>query len=168
MLALLGPLLELHTTLHLVRPGFQMALCLSLVVCAPACRREVSAPPAPTPAQPARATLGEVRGTVSVKRAAGDAWFPAGTGTVLYDDDKLRTGSGASAQLRFPSGTVVGVSEDTLLGIAESHRAPGRSQADVTVLRGAVDATLDRPANQSLTVGTPAATVRAGREIVFQ
>jgi hypothetical protein len=164
----LTPLLQLQATLHLVRPGFQMALCLSLVVCAPACRREGSPPPAPTPAQPARATLAGVRGTVSVKRAAGDAWFPAGTGTPLYDDDKLRTGSGASAELRFPSGTVVGVSEDTLLGIAESHRPPGRGQADVTVLRGAVDATLDRPANQSLTVGTPAATVRAGREIVFQ
>ena len=66
------------------------------------------------------------------------------------------------------AGTVVVVSEDTLLGIAETRAAPGRPQADVTVLRGAVDATLDRPTNQSLTVGTPAATVRAGREIVFQ
>ena len=92
---------------------------------------------------------------------------PSG-GTVLYDDDKLRTERGGSAELHFPSGTVVVVSEDTLLGIAETRAAPGRPQADVTVLRGAGDATLDRPANQSLTVGTPAATVRAGREIVFQ
>ena len=36
------------------------------------------------------------------------------------------------------------------------------------VVRGNCDDTLDWPANQSLTVGTPAATVRAGREIVFQ
>jgi len=63
---------------------------------------------------------------------------------------------------------VVSVSEDTLLGISETRGVPGRGQTDVTLLRGAVDATLDRPANQSLTVGTPAATVRAGREIVFQ
>ena len=88
---------------------------------------------------------------------------------MLHDDDKLRTGSGASAELRFPSGTVVSVSEDTLLGIAETRGScRGAAQTDVTLLRGAVDATLDRPANQSLTVGTPAATVRAGREIVFQ
>ena len=93
-----------------------MALCLPLLVCAPACRRDAQAPPAQAPKQSVRATL----------------------------------------------------AQDTLLGIAETRAAPGRPQADVTVLRGAVDATLDRPANQSLTVGTPAATVRAGREIVFQ
>jgi len=145
-----------------------MALCLPLLVCAPACRRDAGAPPPVAPRQPVRATLARVKGAVSVKRAAGDEWRAATEGTTLYDDDKLRTGSGGSAELRFPSGTVVAVSEDTLLGIAETQAAPGRPQADVTVLRGAVDATLDRPANQSLTVGTPAATVRAGREIVFQ
>jgi len=146
-----------------------MALCLSLFVCAPACRRDAQAPPAPpAPKQSARATLVQMKGAVSVKRATGDEWLGAVNGTVLYDDDKLRTERGGSAELHFPSGTVVVVSEDTLLGIAETRAAPGRPQADVTVLRGAVDATLDRPANQSLTVGTPAATVRAGREIVFQ
>jgi len=145
-----------------------MALCLPLLVCAPACRRDARAPPAPVPKQPIRATLAQVKGAVSVKRAAGDEWQAAANGTLLYDDDKLRTERGSSAELRFPSGTVVVVSEDTLLNVAETRAAPGRPQADVTVLRGAVDATLDRPANQSLTVGTPAATVRAGREIVFQ
>jgi len=146
-----------------------MALCLPLLVCAPACRRDAKAPPAPAaPKQPVRATLAQVKGSVSVKRASGDEWQAATTGTTLFDDDKLRTERGGSAELHFPSGTVVVVSEDTLLGIAETRAAPGRPQADVTVLRGAVDATLDRPANQSLTVGTPAATVRAGREIVFQ
>jgi hypothetical protein len=144
-----------------------MAVCLSLL-CAPACRRDAAPAPPPAPPLPVRATLGQVKGTVSIKRAAGDDWLAASAGTVLHDDDKLRTGSGASAELRFPSGTVVSVSEDTLLGIAETRGTPGRGQTDVTLLRGAVDATLDRPANQSLTVGTPAATVRAGREIVFQ
>lgn len=145
-----------------------MALCLPLLVCAPACRRDSRAPPAPAPKQPVRATLARVQGAVSVKRAAGDEWQAAVNDTALYDDDKLRTERGGSAELRFPSGTVVVVSEDTLLGIAETRPVPGRAPADVTVLRGTVDATLERPANQSLTVGTPAATVRAGREIVFQ
>ena len=144
-----------------------MALCLPLLVCTPACRRDAKAPPVPTPKQAVRATLVQVRGAVSVKRATGDEWQAAVNGTALYDDDKLRTERGGAAELHFPSGTVVAVSEDTLLGI-ETRAAPGRPQADVTVLRGAVDATVDRPANQSLTVGTPAATVRAGREIVFQ
>ncbi len=51
-----------------------MALCLPLLVCAPACRRDAKAPPAPAPKQSVRATLAEVRGAVSVKRAAGDEW----------------------------------------------------------------------------------------------
>ena len=80
-----------------------------------------------------------MKGAVSVKRATGDEWLAAVNGTVLYDDDKLRTERGGAAELRFPSGTVVAVSEDTLLGIAETRAAPGRPQADVTVLRGAVD-----------------------------
>jgi hypothetical protein len=142
-----------------------MAVCLSLL-CAPACRRDASpAPPPPAPPQPVRATLGQVRGTVSIKRAAGDDWVAAAAGTVLHDDDKLRTGSGASAELRQHGGERVG---GHALGIAETRGVPGRGQTDVTLLRGAVDATLDKPANQTLTVGTPAATVRAGREIVFQ
>ncbi len=132
-----------------------MALCLPLLVCAPACRRDAQAPPAPAPKQSVRATLAQVKGSVSVKRATGDEWQTAANGTTLYDDDKLRTERGGSAELHFPSGTVVVVSEDTLLGIAETRAA---EHGDVRL----------GPANQSLTVGTPAATVRAGREIVFQ
>ena len=53
------------------RPWISMALCLPLVVSAPACRRDAKAPPAPAPKQSVRATLAEVKGAVSVKRAAG-------------------------------------------------------------------------------------------------
>ena len=64
-----------------------MALCLPLLVCVPACRRDAKAPPAPAAKQSVRATLAEVKGAVSVKRATGDEWQAAVNGTALYDDD---------------------------------------------------------------------------------
>src|SRR5262249_59941619 len=131
--------------------GPRVAVRLALP-CPSACRRDANPAPPPAPRLPVRASLGQVKGSVSIKRAAGDDWVAASAGTVLHDDDKLRTGSGASGELRFPSGTVVTVSEDTLLGIAETHGVPGRGQTDVTLLRGAVDATLHRPPHQSLTL----------------
>src|SRR5262249_43935014 len=109
-----------------------MALCPALLVCAPACRRDAKAPPTPAPKQSVRATLAQVKGSVSVKRATGDEWQAAVTGTTLYDDDKLRTERGGSAELHFPSGTVVVVAEDTLLGVAETRAPPGRPQTHVT------------------------------------
>jgi hypothetical protein len=45
-----------------------MALCLPLLVCAPACRRDAKAPPAPAAKQSVRAILAQVQGAVSVKR----------------------------------------------------------------------------------------------------
>src|SRR5499427_1148310 len=98
-----------------------MALCLPLLVCAPACRRDAQAPPAPAPQQAVRATLAQVKGSVSVEGGTRDEWGAAANGTTLYDDDKLRTEQGGSAKLHLPSGTEVVVSEDTLLGIAETR-----------------------------------------------
>ena len=119
-----------------------------------------------TPA--ARATLLQLKGTVSVKRAAADDWAPASEGMALLENDTVKTGARASALVRFPNGSSVLVGEEALIGIAETRGAPGRDRTDLTVKRGTVDATLQTPATQDLSVGTPAATVRGGREIVFQ
>jgi ferric-dicitrate binding protein FerR (iron transport regulator) len=118
-------------------------------------------------AQP-RAVLAGFRGEVTVKRAAGQGWISAQAQMELYPNDKLRTADGASAEVRFPSGTVLTVGSDALVGLAESRAQPGQDDSDVTVLRGRVDADLSDAARESLTVSTPSATVRAGREIVFQ
>jgi hypothetical protein len=128
-------------------------------------------PPARVPAAPPpepRAQLKGLKGDVKVKRAAGDEWVSAKEGMPLFENDKVRTVSGASAQLVFANGSTVNVGADALVGIAETRPRPGLERADLTVLRGRVDAELDAPARQSLSVTTPAATVRAGREIVFQ
>ena len=119
-------------------------------------------PPSP------RARLKQVSGDVMVKRAAGDDWLPAAASLELHENDKVRTAAGASAQIDFANGSVATIGEDALLSIAETHPRPGQERTDLTVLKGRVAAELDDPARQSLTVSTPSATVRAGREIVFQ
>jgi hypothetical protein len=132
---------------------------------------------APPPAQSAdgpreakvpRATLRELKGDVKVKRAAGDEWIAAADQMELSENDKLRTAQGAAAVVRFANGSQVSLGEDALISIAESRPKPGKDPADVTVFKGRVDAELDEAARQSLSVTTPSAMVRAGRELVFQ
>ncbi len=128
-------------------------------------------PPGHVPAMPPpvrRAQLKGLQGDVKVKRAAGDEWLPAQEGMALFENDKVRTVAGAGAQIVFANGSVVNLGEDALIGIAETRPRPGQERTDLTVLRGRVNAELEDPAKQSLSVTTPAATVRAGREIVFQ
>lgn len=132
---------------------------------------EKPTPPAHASALPPpvrRAQLKGLQGDVKVKRAAGDEWLAAQEGIPLYENDKVRTVAGAGAQVVFANGSVVNLGEDALIGIAETRPRPDQERTDLTVLRGRVDAELEDSARQSLSVTTPAATVRAGREIVFQ
>lgn len=129
-------------------------------------------PPAPS-SQPSstpvvRAHLKTLQGDVKIKRAAGDEWMAAQEGLPLYENDKVRTVAGAGAQIVFASGGTVNLGEDALIGIADTRPRPGQERTDLTVLKGRVDAKLEAPSTQSLSVTTPAATVRAGREIVFR
>jgi FecR protein len=157
-----------------VRPLRQLWLALAIAAPIPACTSE--GPGEPAAALPAvedpgpvkRATLEELKGEVTVKRATDDAWQRALEGMPLFDNDKVRTSRNASAQIHFATGSVLAMGDDALVGIAEERPAPSAIGADVTVLRGRIDARLPDPRTQSITVTTPSATVRAGREIVFQ
>jgi len=120
------------------------------------------------PPAPPKATVRQVTGDVKVKRAAGDDWLPATPALELRENDKVRTAAGASAQIDFANGSVANIGEDALLSIAETSPRPGQERSDLTLLKGRVAAELEFPGKQSLTVSTPSATVRAGREIVFQ
>jgi hypothetical protein len=115
-----------------------------------------------------RATLTRISGSVMVKRYNGDDWQTAVEAMALYENDKVRTAAGASATVNLNTGGSVALAEDALIAISETRTRPGLSRTDVTVLKGRVDAELSDGQRQSLTVGTPSATVRAGREIVFQ
>lgn len=154
-----------------------MAFALALAALSGGCPAEktpappVQVPPVVPPAAPApvlRAQLKGLQGSVNVKRAAGDEWLPAQEGMPLFENDKVRTVAGAAAQIVFTQGGVVNLGEDALISIAETRPKPGQERSDLTVLRGRVDAELADPTRQSLSLTTPSATVRAGREIVFQ
>lgn len=134
-----------------------------------ACARGDSDKPArPSSDSAPKARLRSVTGDVRLKRASGDDWVAASPKNPLLANDKLRTLHGASAVIEFTNGSIVHLGEDALIGIAETRPTPGRDPSDLTLLRGDVDAQLADPSNQSLSVNTPNATVRAGREIVFQ
>lgn len=148
-----------------------MLLALALPALPLGCTAEEKppAPPPPTvrPPEP-RAHLKEVRGDVKLKRATGDEWQAAREELPLFENDKVRTAAGASARVTFANGGTVNLGEDALIGIAETRPRPGQERTDLTVLKGQVDAALETPATQSLSVSTPAATIQAGREIVFR
>lgn len=127
-----------------------------------------SNPPAPTRQPEPRAHLKEVHGDVKLKRATGDEWLAAKESLPLFENDKVRTAAGASARVIFPNGGMVNLGEDALIAISETRPRPGQERTDLTVIKGQVDAALETPATQSLSVSTPAATVQAGREIVFR
>jgi hypothetical protein len=115
-----------------------------------------------------KARLRQISGDVRMKRAAGDDWAPAPDNAVLLANDKVRTLRGGSAVIEFANGSIVSLGEDALISIAETHPLPGQDRSDLTLVHGRLDAELEDPAKQSLSVNTPTATIRAGREIVFQ
>ena len=149
-----------------------MMLALALSASPLGCTADEKAPAPASSARPApapRAHLRSLQGAVQVKRAAADDWSPAQEDLPLFENDKVRTEAGARADLVFASdGGTVHLGADSLIGIAETRLRPGQQRTDLTVLRGRIDAELERPAAQSLSVTTPAATIQAGREIVFQ
>lgn len=146
-----------------VRPGFACLLSLLVFACSESTVR------AAAPAQgPQRAVVRGVNGNVKVKRSSGDVWVDAMNELPLYENDKLSTASGAAAEVVFVNGTSLTVGEDALIAIAETRLPIGRDKTDVTVLKGQINAALKDATRQSLTVSTPTATVRSGREIVFQ
>jgi hypothetical protein len=86
----------------------------------------------------------------------------------LFANDQVATGAEGAARVAFVSGGSLALAENALVGLTEPRALHQERPTDVTVHRGRVEATLDRPDSQSLSVETPAAIVSAGREVVFQ
>lgn len=145
----------------------RLLLACLLSLCVAACSDAPARPEAPSPALQ-RAVLRGVKGNVKVKRATGDVWVDATNELPLFQNDKVSTASSAAAEVVFVNGSSLTIGEDALIAIAETRPAMGRDRTDVTVLKGQINAELKDAARQSLSVSTPTATVRSGREIVFQ
>ncbi len=142
----------------------RLALVLGAVM---ACSSDKDAEPSTPAVVSPKAHLREIKGAVKVKRAAGDDWVNAFKDMPLFENDKVQTAPGASALVAFTGSRIITLDQESLMGIAETHPRPGQDRTDATLLQGRAAAELSDP-NQSLSVATPSATVRAGREIVFQ
>lgn len=154
--------------------GLFLASAIGVAGCAEEPTASASTPtpelvkPAASLTTPPKARLEALSGEVQVKRAAEDDWATGAEAMDLFENDKVRTVSGASVKIVFLNGSHVKVGENALVSIAETQTRPGEDRSDLTVIEGRIDAELPNADKQSLTVTTPAATVRAGREIVFQ
>ncbi|HXB54837.1 MAG TPA: FecR domain-containing protein [Vicinamibacteria bacterium] len=82
------------------------------------------APPASVPPVSTSARFTNIDGSVQVRVAGTLQWVSADRNIVLNKADLVRTGSGASAEIRFFDGTVFHVRADSLLAIEETSEDP--------------------------------------------
>ena len=102
-----------------------------------------------------------------MKRADSDEWLPVAMGATLSREDKIRTSKGAAAVILFDEGTELAIDEGSMVAISDLPAEAPR-KGGITLLRGKVDAEVDRNRSSDFSVKTPAAVARATKEIVFQ
>jgi hypothetical protein len=117
-------------------------------------------PPPPPAAVETGARFASLEGSVQVKRAGTLEWIQATQAVVLRQNDLVRTGSGAAAEIRFADGTVFNVRPDSLITIEESSQNPVSRQQRVALSIQSGEANFQTAArDSSTTISTP--TVRA-------
>jgi len=129
-------------------------------------RRTPPAPPAATAVETG-ARFASLEGSVQVKRAGTLEWFQATQAVVLRQNDLVRTGSGAAAEIRFVDGTVFNVRPDSLITIEESSQNPVSRQQRVALSIQSGEAnfrTAARDVPGSTTISTPTVRTTADRD----
>lgn len=126
-------------------------------------------PPPPPPATEIEtgARFASIEGSVQVKRAGTLEWMPASRALVLRQNDLVRTGSGAAAEIQFADGTVFNVRPDSLMTILESTQNPiSREQRTALAIQSgeANFQTAARNVPGSTTISTPTVRTTADRE----
>lgn len=122
-------------------------------------------PPSPPAAVETGARFVKIEGSVQVKRAGTLEWNSATLAHVLRQNDLVRTGSGAMAEIRLADGGVINVRPDSLLTILESSQNPiSREQRTALAIQSgeANFQTASRTVPGRTTISTP--TVRATAE----
>jgi hypothetical protein len=127
------------------------------------------APPAPPPATTIEtgARFASLEGSVQVKRAGTLEWIQATTAVVLRQNDLVRTGAGAAAEIRFADGTSFSVRPDSLITIEESSQNPLSRQQRVALSIQSGEANFQTAARDvpgETTISTPTVRTRAERE----
>jgi hypothetical protein len=125
-------------------------------------------PPAPVAtAVETGARFEKIDGSVQVKRAGTLEWFPATTAVVLRQNDLVRTGSGAAAEIRFADGTVFNVRPDSLITIEEStqNTVSRLQRVALSIQSGEANfQTAARNVPGSTTISTPTVRTTAERD----
>lgn len=124
-------------------------------------------PPPPATAIETGARFKKIDGSVQVKRAGTLEWLPATPAAVLRQNDLVRTGSGAAAEIHFADGTVFTVRPDSLITIEESSQNPVSRQQRVALSIQSGEAnfqTATRNVPGSTTISTPTVRTTAARD----
>jgi hypothetical protein len=127
--------------------------------------RTPPAPPPPTSVETG-ARFERIDGTVQVKRAGTLEWITATKAVVLRQNDLVRTGSGAGAEIQFVDGTVFNVRPDSLITIEESSQNPLSRQQRTALLIQSGEANFQTSRNVpgSTTISTPTVRTTADRD----
>jgi hypothetical protein len=94
-------------------------------------QRNPPVPPSSVPPISTSARFNNIDGSVQVRTAGTLQWVSADKNIVLNKADLVRTGSGASAEIRFFDGTVFHVRADSLITIEETSEDPASKQRRV-------------------------------------
>ena len=103
-------------------------------------------PPPPTAASvEVGARFASIEGSVHVKRAGTLEWKAATLAVVLHQNDLVRTGSSATAEIVFADGMHISVRPDTLITIVESSQNPVSRQQRTALGRSSPGKRTSRP-----------------------
>ncbi|HSD67516.1 MAG TPA: FecR domain-containing protein [Vicinamibacteria bacterium] len=131
-------------------------------------RRTPPPPPAATAVETG-ARFASLEGSVQVKRAGTLEWIQATAAVVLRQNDLVRTGAGATAEIRFVDGTAFSVRPDSLITIEESSQNPVSRQQRVALSIQSGEANFQTAARDvpgSTTISTPTVRTTAERDTV--
>ena len=129
--------------------------------------RRGPAPPVPLQSVETGARFTSFEGSVQVKKAGTLDWTPATAAIVLRQNDLVRTGGGATAQILFADGTVIDVRPDSLTTIEETSQNPVSRQYRVALSIQSGEAnfqTAARTVPGETTISTPTVRTTADRE----
>jgi hypothetical protein len=104
-------------------------------------------------------------GSVHVKQAGTLEWKPATLAAVLRQNDLVRTGSGATAEILFADGMRINVRPDTLITIVESSQNPVSRQQRTALTVQSGEANFQTAARAgNTTISTPTLRTTAARD----
>jgi hypothetical protein len=129
-------------------------------------RRSPPPPPAATDVETG-ARFEKIDGSVHVKRSGTLDWVAATRAVVLRQNDLVKTGPGATAEIHLADGGVINVRPDSLMTILESSQNPVSRQQRVALSIQSGEAnfqTAGRNVPGSTTISTPTLRATAGRD----